>query len=137
MCKGLGLCWKINRRFRLEKEMLPSVRQAFPNHSSSYFLTGQILIIHCWNIINYALFYNLQDNCRAHTAHVVQEWIAENDIEVLPWVSEVRILILLQTFGSILKKIIIKISGQGMQKICRDVYKKRKLRYTTDGLLAL
>lgn len=67
----------------------------------------------------------------------MQEWIAENDIEVLPWVSEVRILILLQTFGSILKKIIIKISGQGMQKICRDVYKKRKLRYTTDGLLAL
>jgi hypothetical protein len=65
---GLRICWRIENRFNaqnyvniLEYVMLPSVRQIYPNH-----------------------FIYQQDNFPVHTAHVVTQWLRNNNTETLP-----------------------------------------------------
>lgn len=63
ICRLDGMLNGIMYRNLLENVMLPSVAGVFPDGD----------------------FIFQQDNCPAHTAHIVQNWMGENNINLLPW----------------------------------------------------
>lgn len=69
---GAGVAWRCEGRFNsqtylniLENIMLPSVTEMYPDNN----------------------FIFQQDNCPVHTAGIIRQWFATNNIEVLPWAS--------------------------------------------------
>lgn len=67
---GPGVLWRIDGRFNaqtyrelLDNIMLPSVNQMYPGNN----------------------FIFQQDNCPVHTAAVIRQWFAENNVELLPF----------------------------------------------------
>lgn len=72
---GLGVCWNIDGRLNarkcieiLENVMLPSVRETLANNDFIFQL----------------------NKCSVHTAHCINNYFAEHNIESIPWATKSR-----------------------------------------------